>query len=123
MFEPLNIQSRTLLFYGVCLPLRTLIAYLAYVATTSKNPRWKLYALPLAITGLAFAYLYATNGRLQAPEGGGQTWWAQFRLIHAALYIVAAIYVIQGDKKAWVPLIIDVFTGAFLKILNTYEYM
>jgi hypothetical protein len=123
MIEPLNMQSRTLLFYGICIPLRIVIAYLAYIATTSKNPRWKLYALPLALTGLVFAYLYITNGRLHAPEGGGQTWWAQFRLIHALLYIAAAIYVIQGDNKAWVPLVIDVFTGAFLKMINTYEQM
>ena len=46
------------------------------------------------------AYLYFTNTRLNAPEGGGVTWWAKYRLIHAMLYITAAIYIAQGNDTA-----------------------
>ena len=114
-------QSRTILFFSACITLRLLIAYIAYLATRpqAKHPIWKSFALvPLAI-GIGMAYLYFTQTRLNAPEGGGITWWAKYRLIHAMLHITSAIYILQGNDKAWAPLVIDVLMGIVLKLMHT----
>jgi hypothetical protein len=42
------------------------------------------------LIGLGFLSLYATNSRLNAPEGGGVTWWAPYRVVHGLLYLAAA---------------------------------
>ena len=121
MIKQLDPQTRTICFCTLCVTARFFIAYLAYLATRyqSKYPIWKLFALlPLAI-GIGLAYLYFTNTRLNAPEGGGTTWWAKYRLIHAVLYITTAIYISQGNDKAWVPVVIDTILGIFLKIIHT----
>ena len=51
------------------------------------------------------------NLRLNAPEGGGHTWWAQLRLLHGLLYIAAFIYSIKDPKYMIVPLQMDVSLG------------
>ena len=53
-------------------------------------------------------YLYFIKGRMNAPEGGGTTWWANYRLIHGLLYICASIYLLQEERLAWIPLTMDV---------------
>jgi hypothetical protein len=121
MIKQFDARARTIVFFSFCIMLRLFIANVAYLATQpqSKHPIWKSFALvPLAI-GIGLAYLYFTNTRLNAPEGGGTTWWAKYRLIHAMLYITAAIYILQGNDKAWVPLVIDVLIGIVLKLMHT----
>ena len=121
MIKHLDVQTKTILFFSFCVTARFFIAYLAYLATRyqSKYPIWKLFALiPLTI-GIVMAYLYFTNTRLNAPEGGGITWWANYRLIHAVLYITTAIYIAQGNDKAWVPIVIDTILGIVLKLTHT----
>ena len=121
MIKQLDARTRTIWFFSFCITLRLLIAYVAYLATRpqAKHPIWKSFALvPLAI-GIGLAYLYFTQTRLNAPEGGGTTWWAKYRLIHAMLHITAAIYILQGNDKAWVPLVIDVLIGIVLKLMHT----
>jgi len=62
--------------------------------------------------GLSFILIYFTNSRLNAPEAGGKTWWAQYRLIIGALYIAAAIYAFQGKRNLVVlPLAMDIIFG------------
>ena len=121
MIKHLDARTRTIWFFSFCITLRLLIAYVAYLATRpqAKHPIWKSFALvPLAI-GIGLAYLYFTQTRLNAPEGGGITWWAKYRLIHAMLHITAAIYILQGNDKAWAPLVIDVIAGIVLKLMHT----
>ena len=115
----LNPKTKSLLFYGACIPVRLVIAYIAYIAAKKNALLWKLFAAVLLIIGINMAYLYFSNTRLNAPEGGGVTWWAKYRLIHAVLYITAAVYVAQGNDKAWVPLVIDAIFGLGLKIIHT----
>jgi hypothetical protein len=63
--------------------------------------------------GINFLLLYFFNLRLNAPEAGGKTWWTNLRLFHGLLYICAAIYSLNMDKFASVPLVIDVVIGIF----------
>jgi hypothetical protein len=60
-------------------------------------------------------YLYFTNGRLNATEAGGTTWWANYRPIIGLLYLIAAILSFQKKKNLiWIPLTIDIVFGLIL---------
>jgi hypothetical protein len=48
---------------------------------------------------------------MNAPEGGGVTWWANIRIIHGLLYLAASVYAFQGKPFVWIPLLIDVIFG------------
>jgi len=99
------------MFLFACLPLRSAMAYAAWRLPPAQL---RIYALPLLAVGGAFAYLYFAGARMDAPEGGGVTWWAPYRLLHAALYLAAAAYAAQGSALAALPLTIDVVTGLAL---------
>ena len=48
------------------------------------------------IPAIGFLYLYFTNSRLNAGEGGGKTWWHNFRIIHGMLYLLFSILIIPS---------------------------
>jgi hypothetical protein len=107
-------NSKLLFLFG-CIPIRLGLVYLS-----TKIPHHLLVYFGIFLLGisLSFAYLYFTNGRLNAPEAGGRTWWAKFRIIHAMLYLAAAIYAFQGLPHVWVPLLLDVIFGLSIFILR-----
>ena len=96
-------------FLLLCIPSRILIALLPkYIP----DKYLKFYAIALLLIGLSFIYLYFLNLRLDAPEAGGKTWWAQYRIIIGLLYISASIYAFQGKRNLiWIPLAIDILFG------------
>lgn len=101
-------RSRAL-FLGGCIPLRLFIAW-----SSTKIPIRYLpfFATALLSVAIGFLYLYFTGGRMQAPEAGGATWWAPYRLIIGLLWLAAAIYAFLGRTDlVWIPLIIDVLFG------------
>ena len=99
-------------FLLVCIPARILIALGSqFVPDAYLN----LYAVFLLITGLSFIYLFFTNTRLDAPEAGGKTWWARYRIIIGVLYLAAAVYAFQGKRDLiWVPLAMDITFGIII---------
>ena len=101
-------MNSVLLFLLGCIPARLL---LIYVANKTSDDKLIYLGIILGIVGLSFLWLYFTNGRMNAPEAGGTTWWADFRLVHGLLYIMAAIYAIQKKHLVHVPLIIDLLFG------------
>jgi hypothetical protein len=102
------------LFFGVCIPVRLLLVYLASIL--NKN-NLRFFGIILLVIALGFLYLYFANKRLNAAEAtGGVTWWSEYRLIHGLLYLCAAIYAFQGKNTAWIPLLIDVGLGVSLKV-------
>ena len=108
-------RERILYFIFGCIALRLVLAYLPLYLSKKWLP--KLGGLTFII-GISFLYLYFTNGRMNAPEGGGVTWWANHRLLHGLLYITASIYLFQSKKVAWIPLMIDVLFGLVMFIHN-----
>lgn len=111
-------RDRILLFLICCIGIRLILAVLPLYLSKKLLP---YFGLVILIISLSFIYLYFTNGRLKAPEGGGDTWWAKFRLIHGLLYLTAAIYLFQKERIASIPLFIDVILGLTLFILNKIE--
>jgi len=96
-------------FLLFCIPARILIAVSSLYIP---DKYLSLYGAGLLITGLSFIYLYFTNSRMNAPEAGGKTWWAHYRIIIGALYLTAAIYAFQGKRKLIVvPLAMDIIFG------------
>tara|TARA_Y100000992_G_C21243893_1_gene482202 strand:+ start:48 stop:413 length:366 start_codon:yes stop_codon:yes gene_type:complete len=107
-------KNRKLLF-GVCLLVRLLIAIIPLYLSKKWLPYYGIIILSI---GLSFLNLYFTNGRLKAPEGGGDTWWAKYRLIHGLLYLSGAIYLFHQERLASIPLLIDVTLGLVLFIFH-----
>ena len=107
----MNSIVRLLLFFFLCIPLRLLLAYIPQVLP---KPYFFVFGVMIGLMGLGFLYHAFANTRLQAPEGGGQTWWASYRFIHGMLFMTALIYLIKKDRKASIPLLIDVILGILL---------
>ena len=108
----LSDKTRKLLFLFACIPIRILMVLLAKYL-----PKQYLYYYGIGLLSPAagFLYLYFFNLRLNAPEGGGKTWWAPFRIFHGLLYLAAAILAIRRlSNIAWIPLAIDVTMGFLL---------
>jgi len=93
---------------------------LVYISTIIPVNKLVFFSVPLFMVALWFIYLYFTNGRLNAPEANGATWWSHLRIIHGLLYLAAAIYAIKGDKLVWVPLFIDVLLGVSVFLNHHY---
>tara|TARA_Y100001970_G_C13705424_1_gene589266 strand:- start:70 stop:438 length:369 start_codon:yes stop_codon:yes gene_type:complete len=111
-------SNRIIFFLLGCIGSRLILAVLPLYL----SKEWlKYFGIIILIIALSFLYLYFTNGRLKAPEGGGNTWWAKFRLIHGLLYLTAAIYLFQKERLASIPLFIDVILGLILFILNKLD--
>jgi hypothetical protein len=115
MVNNLNINKRIIYFLLGCIPIRIIfVLILKYV-----NKDYLPYlGIPLVLQSFGFFYLYFKNLRLNAPEAGGKTWWANLRLIHGALYLTSAIYAFQKKDITWVPLSIDVNFGLFSFLIN-----
>ena len=107
----LSLKSRHIYFLLGCIPTRII---LAIIPIYLDKKYLQLYGIVLSLIMISFFYLYFNNLRLNAPEGGGNTWWADFRLMHATLYMCAVIYLIQRNRIAWIPLMIDVLLGLIL---------
>lgn len=111
-------RTRIIFFLIGCIGVRLILA----VIPLYLSKKWLPYfGIIILIIGLSFIYLYFTNGRLKAPEGGGNTWWYKFRLIHGLLYLTAGIYLFQKERLASIPLFIDVILGLILFILNKLD--
>ena len=108
-------KTRILYFLIGCIGGRTALA----IAPLYLPEKYlTLLGIITLIIGSSLMYLYVTNGRLNAPEGGGKTWWAKYRIIHSLLYITASIYLLKGERTAYLPLTVDVLIGLFLFYQN-----
>jgi hypothetical protein len=108
MFNDININKSIIYFLLACIPIR--IAFVLILKYVNKDYLPYL-SIPLLLISFGFLFLYFKNIRLNAPEGGGVTWWANLRLIHGALYLTASIYAFQKKDITWIPLLIDVIFG------------
>lgn len=113
-----SVEKRFLLFLLVCIPVRIILALIPLYIDSDRLPYYGGILLILAI-GLLF--LYFNKLRLHAREGGGQTWWSEYRLLHGGLFLTAAIYSFQKKRVASVPMAIDVGMGLVMFILHHWK--
>ena len=107
-------ESKSIIYFLLgCIPIRLLfVVILKYIDTKYLS----ILSIPLFIQSFGFLYLYFGYLRLKAPEAGGNSWWANLRLIHGMLYLTSSIYAFKQKDVTWIPLFIDVLVGliAFL---------
>ena len=114
-----TIQKRFLLFLIGCIGARTLLVYFAKNAD-STNLQYMGYLATLPAIG--FFYLYLSGSRKTGGEVfGDKIWWNDLRPIHGLLYFLFAYNAINGNKSAWIYLLIDVIIG--LISFTTFHYM
>ena len=109
---------RQLAFLFLCIPIRLLIAFLAYSISLQYLP---LLAIVLGTISITTLTLFFTKSRLNAPEGGGVTWWKDLRLLHGMLFLTATIYALLKNKYVFIPLLMDPIIGLFAFIHHYYQ--
>lgn len=92
--------ARARAFWLLCLPLRAIIAAAAVVTQPGSSERHAV-ALLLFGFGISQFFLHATNGRMDAPEGGGNTWWAPQRWMFGVVFISSASVAYIGPTNEW----------------------
>lgn len=101
-----------------CLFARFIIAYSCFYIPDYLLP---MKSIVIFMIGSAFIYLYMFKLRMNAPEGGGKTWWNYARPLHGLLYVLASILLITGDRvNAAYLLFADVFFGLIAFLYNHY---
>ena len=113
-----TIQKRFLLFLIVCIGIRTIFVYLAKNANTT----YLRYMGYLSIfPAIGFFYLFLTGSRKTGAEVFGEKiWWNNLRPIHGLMYVLFAYNAINGNKSAWLYLLVDVIIG--LVSFLTFHY-
>lgn len=107
----LDIQKRIILFLLFCIGSRLGLTLLSKKINKDLLPYLGITTL---LIGISFLYLYFSNSRLNAAEGGGKTWWHNFRIVHGILYVLFSILAFQKNHKAWIVLLIDTLFGLTL---------
>ena len=107
----MDIEQRRFYFIFGCIPVRM---FLALSLLMIPNSLVTFVASGLATIGVTFATLYILKLRMNASEGGGQTWWHYLRPLHSVSYLVAAYLLLMGNRQhASMILILDLFIGTF----------
>ena len=114
-----TIQKRFLLFLIGCIGTRSIFVYVAKNIDTIYL-RYSGYLALLPAMG--FFYIYFTDSRQTGAEVfGDKIWWNDLRPVHGLLYLLFAYNAINGNKTAWVYLLVDVMVG-LLSFLGYHYY-
>lgn len=92
-----------------CIPVRIVLAYVASVASPFLLKIIAAFAMLIAIS---FFYLFASGARKTGMETFGQPiWWNNLRPVHGVLYTLFAFEAFQGNRRAYMYLVLDVLIG------------
>ena len=113
-----DLQKRFLMFLIGCIGVRSLFVIIAkYVNTQYLKYMGYLALLP----AIGFIYIYLTGSRKTGPETFGEKiWWNNLRPIHSMLYFLFAYNAINGNKQAWIYLLVDVLFGLISFLVHHY---
>jgi hypothetical protein len=104
-----NIQKRFLLFLIGCIVTRLSFVYIAKNSNIAMLKNLGFLAL---LPAIGFTYIYLTDTRKTGQEVfGDKIWWNDLRPIHALLYFLFSYNAINGNKNAWIYLLVDVLIG------------
>ncbi len=116
----MNDTQRRLLFWLVCIPVRALIAVGGVLLTTADDIFVVLYVAYCLLTAVGFAtnvVLWWTGEHKGVGGLGGRVWWARVRVLHAVLWLAAAIVFVIGGPGGWI-LVADVTVGALSGLVH-----
>ena len=113
-----DLQQRMLMFLIGCIGTRSLFVIIAkYVNTQYLKYMGYLALLP----AIGFIYIYLTGSRKTGPETFGEKiWWNNLRPVHSMLYFLFAYNAINGNKQAWIYLLVDVLFGLISFLIHHY---
>ena len=113
-----HLQQRMLMFLIGCIGTRSLFVIIAkYVNTQYLKYLGYLALLP----AIGFIYIYLTGSRKTGPETFGEKiWWNNLRPVHSMLYFLFAYNAINGNKQAWIYLLVDVLFGLISFLIHHY---
>ena len=113
-----HLQQRMLMFLIGCIGVRSLFVIIAkYVNTQYLKYMGYLALLP----AIGFIYIYLTGSRKTGAETFGEKiWWNNLRPIHSMLYFLFAYNAINGNKQAWIYLLVDVLFGLISFLVHHY---
>ena len=115
-----NMYKRFLLFLIGCIGTRLL---LVHIAKTSDIDVLRYMGYVALLPALGFIYIYLTGSRKTGPEVFGDViWWDMLRPIHSLLYLLFAFNAINGNKDAWIYMMIDVSLG-LVSFLTYHMYL
>ena len=104
-----DLQKRSLLFLGLCIPSRFLIAFILYNMSEKH-----LFHIGLALLAMVFSwsYIYILQTRKSGLETlGAPIWWDYMRPVHISFYLMAALMCLRGKNEAYIPVVIDTVMG------------
>lgn len=110
-----DLQKRIVLFLGLCIPSRLLIAYIAKILPSKYLPIMGILTL-LPVIG--WSYIYLSGIRKTGLETiGAPIWWNELRPIHAGLYFIFSLMAINKSENSYFVILTDTIIGlfAFLK--------
>ena len=110
--------NRIFLYTCVCLVVRILLVYLVY-STKEKATYQNIAALISALIGLSFVWQYLYSKK-ELGFFGGKVWWKQLRVLHAFLFLLFAVLVLNGYKDACLVLIPGLVFGIIGFIQNYF---
>ena len=107
-----------LLFLFGCIGTRLLFAYLAKIGS---KPILTYMGYIAILVGIGFLTIYFTKIRNTGVGAFGEKiWWNDLRPIHGTLYLLFALYAIQGKQNiAWKMLLADAIIG-LVSFLNVH---
>ena len=104
-----SVKKRFVLFLGLCIPLRFLLAYIAKILDKKYLP---YLGMVLLLPAIGFILIYLFDYRKTGMEVfGNKIWWNDLRPVHASLYIMFSLLALKKNEYSWVPLGIDVLLG------------
>lgn len=104
----INDSNRHFFFLFGCIGSRLYIAYLPRVLD---DAYLRAMAFAMLFIAIGFMSLYIRKSRLTAFEAGGKTWWADLRPFHALMFFSASLLLMNKDRDAYIPLLIDAISG------------
>jgi hypothetical protein len=114
---------KPMLYFGVCLSVRALIAYAFYRGGAPARflPAMGVLAVMVAIGFMSIYVFEWRQGSIVETGKGCTVWWNDLRPIHAALYFLAGVSTLKGRPR-WLGslfLSMDVCIGVVYKIIKS----
>lgn len=115
----MDTRTRIILFVCCCIPLRLLLAYLSKVAGEADGPYIKIMGVVAIAISVGFMYQFIVHPTKNGAFGG-DSWWNNFRPVHAFIYFTFAIMAFAKPKYAYLVLLFDIILGTGL-FINHYK--
>lgn len=113
----MDARERERLFWGVCLPVRLLLAVAILVAGYTSSSSSSLVLPAIGVLAAAIAVNFAVQ-IVRAAAGwkthgafGGRVWWGHLRPIHVLLWATVSGLALHRDPRAGFAALADVGVG------------